>query len=276
MAGHVISLYLKEKGHEVIGFSRRPVDFVPCVCGDAMDSELLKREITSGQYDVIVNAIGILNQDADKHKDRAIYLNGYLPHQLALITANMSTRVFQMSTDCVFKGNTGPYTEQSKPDGETFYDRTKALGELNDDKNLTLRNSIIGPDINESGIGLFNWFMKQHGSVNGYTGAIWTGVTTIELAKAMHFAAIEGTVGLINMVPSSSINKFELLNLFNSIIRNDSVIVNPVNPLQLDKTLLRTNNDFSFRAAPYEEQIIEMKSWIQNHKDLYPHYFLEN
>ena len=90
-----------------------------------------------------------------------------------------------MSTDCVFSGKTGWYSETSSRDGETFYDRSKALGELENNKDLTFRNSIIGPDLNKNGIGLFNWFMKQEGQIYGFTKAIWTGVTTLTLAKAM-------------------------------------------------------------------------------------------
>ena len=85
-----------------------------------------------------------------------------------------------MSTDCVFSGKSAPYSEDSARDGVTFYDRTKALGEMNDNKNLIFRNSIIGPDMKKNGIGLFNWFMKQKGTINGFTGAIWTGVNISE------------------------------------------------------------------------------------------------
>src|SRR5699024_1115052 len=106
------------------------------------------------------------------------------------------TKIIHMSTDCVFSGKIGNYKEDSLRDGETFYDRSKALGELDNQKDLTFRNSIIGPDINENGIGLFNWFMKQEGSINGYSKAIWTGVTTLTLAKAMDSALKEDLVGI--------------------------------------------------------------------------------
>ena len=139
MAGHVISLYLKEQGHVVTGFSRRRVDFVENINGDATDTALLTQIVSHNSYDVVINAIGILNRNAEEHKDRAVFLNAYLPHFLAQLTESKKTRIFHMSTDCVFKGNTGPYTEKSIPDGETFYDRTKALGEIVDSKNLTLR-----------------------------------------------------------------------------------------------------------------------------------------
>lgn len=275
MAGHVIALHLKERGHDVVGFSRRRVGFVGSVAGDAMDAALLEGVVREGGFDVVVNAVGVLNRDAEEHRDRAAYLNAYLPHRLAALTADLPTRVVHMSTDCVFRGNTGPYTESSFPDGETFYDRSKALGELVDAKNLTLRNSIVGPDVNEEGIGLFNWFMRQEGPVKGFTGAIWTGLTTVELARAIEAAALEGATGLVNLVPDESISKFELLRLFNERLRGGRVEIVPSGGLSLDKTLVRTSDALSFRAAPYEEQVSEMAAWIRSHADLYPHYGLD-
>lgn len=178
-----------------------------------------------------------------------------------------------MSTDCVFSGKAAPYSENSIRDGETFYDRTKGLGEIDSPRHLTFRNSIIGPDLKEHGIGLFNWFMKQNGPINGYTGAIWTGVTTLTLAKAMERAAMEGTTGLYHLVNPVSINKFDLLQLFNKHFKDNQITINPSSLVNLDKTLINTRNDFSYKVPSYEEMIIEMKDWIYAHKKLYPHYF---
>lgn len=272
MAGHIITLYLKEKGHEVVGFARSKSDFVDTVVGDAFDTDLIENSIKEGVYDVVINCIGMLNQFAENDKAAAAFLNGYLPHFLAKVTKGTQTQLIHMSTDCVFSGKTGPYAENSFPDGATFYDRSKALGEVNDDKNLTLRNSIVGPDIKASGIGLLNWFMQQEGEVNGYTGAMWTGQTTLQLAKTMEAAAKAKVTGLINAVPSTNISKYELLKLFNHYLRNDEIKVNPVEGLVADKTLIRTNNSFDYQIPDYETMIREMAEWMRNHKELYPHY----
>ena len=272
MAGHIIALYLKEQGHHVVGFARSKSDFVDTVIGDAFDTDLIEKCIKEGSYDVVINCIGMLNQFAENDKAAASFLNGYLPHFLAKITRGTQTQLIHMSTDCVFSGKTGPYTENSIPDGATFYDRSKALGEVIDDKNLTLRNSIVGPDIKATGIGLLNWFMQQEGEVNGYTGAMWTGQTTLQLAKTMEAAAKAKVSGLINAVPSTNISKYELLKLFNHYLRNDEIKVNPVEGLVADKTLIRTNNSFDYQIPDYETMIREMAEWIRNHKELYPHY----
>jgi dTDP-4-dehydrorhamnose reductase len=273
MAGHTISLYLHEQGYDVTTFSRQPFKYCKNINGDATNRDFMISLLQEGKYDVVINCIGILNQACDKEPSRAVYLNSYLPHLIADTLRNNNTKLIHMSTDCVFSGKTGPYNENSFRDGETFYDRTKALGEIEDNKNLTFRNSIIGPDMKENGIGLFNWFMMQKGTIDGYTKAIWTGVTTLTLAKAMDRAVIENLTGIYNLVNNESISKFDLLGLFNKHMRNGALTILPSEEVNLDKSLINNRKDFFFIVPSYEEMIIEMKEWIYNHKELYPHYF---
>lgn len=273
MAGHTISIYFKEADHDVTAFSRSKVNYCKNINGDIADFGNLKKIINEGQYDVIINAIGILNQDAEDNKSTAVLLNSYLPHFLSDATKDMRTKIIHMSTDCVFSGKIGGYSETSFRDGETFYDRTKALGELENNKDLTFRNSIIGPDMSEKGIGLLNWFMKQEGQISGFTKAIWTGVTTLTLAKAMEQALKENLTGLYNLVNNETINKYELLKLFNKYLKDDQIEILPSDKLSLDKSLINNRTDFSFKVPSYEVMVAEMKEWVDNHKDIYPHYF---
>ena len=272
MAGHTVAIYFKERGYTVTAFSRKPFPFCDWVQGDAFDIIRLKEIITRGNYDAVINCIGLLNQFAESAPEKAIYINSYLPHQIVAWLSCTSTRFIQMSTDCIFAGNTGPYDESSFPDGQSYYDRTKALGEIVDEKNLTFRNSIIGPDINDNGIGLFHWFMQQQDIVNGFTKAMWTGVTTLTLAKAMERALQTKLTGLYNLVNNTSINKYNLLCLFNKYCRNSELIINESDKLVLDKTLINKRSDFDFVVPSYEQMIIEMKEWIDGHKELYPLY----
>lgn len=273
MAGHTISMYFKEAGHDVTAFSRSKVDYCKNINGDITDFESLKSIINEGQYDAIINAIGILNQDAEDNKSNAVLLNSYLPHFLSDTTKELKTKIIHMSTDCVFSGKTGGYLESSFRDGETFYDRSKALGEIENNKDLTFRNSIIGPHMKEDGNGLFNWFMKQEGQINGFTKAIWTGVTTLTLAKAMEQALKENLTGLYNLVNNETITKYELLTLFNKYMKDDQIEILPSDKLSIDKSLINNRTDFSFKVPSYEVMVVEMKEWIDNHKDLYAHYF---
>ena len=272
MAGHLISLYLKEKGHDVLGFARTRSRLVDSVVGDASDGGFIKELVGVNRFDSIINCVGVLNQFAEENKARAVYLNSYLPHYLAKLTEGTDTQVIHLSTDCVFSGEKGQYAEDALRDGRTFYDRSKALGELEDEKNLTLRQSIIGPDTKPSGIGLLNWFMQQHGEISGYIGAVWTGQTTLQLAKTIEAAARERAHGIYNMVPNASISKFELLNLFNEYLRTEKLAIVPDNKFCVDKSLIRTKWEFSYRIPGYETMIIELGEWIKMHKKLYPHY----
>lgn len=274
MAGHTISLYLKEQGHEVFGFDRVKSVYVDSVAGDARDTLALEKLIKEGHYDSVINCIGILNQFAEENKALATFLNAYFPHFLADVTSGTDTQVIHMSTDCVFSGKRGEYTEDDFCDGETFYDRSKALGELEDGKNITLRNSIVGPDINPKGIGLMNWFMQQSGPINGYTKAMWTGQTTLQLAKTMEVAAKRKAHGLYNTVPDCSISKYALLQLFNHYLRDDKISINPIEGINADKSLKRTRYEFNYLIPAYEQMVAELAEWTVKHKEMYPHYGL--
>lgn len=274
MAGHTISLYLKEHGHDVLGFALAKSELVDSVAGDARNDSFVKELIGIDRFDTIINCIGLLNKTCDEQQAKAVYLNSYFPHRLAQITEHTHTQVIHMSTDCVFSGKRGQYTEDDFRDGESLYDRTKALGEIINDKDLTLRQSIVGPDINKNGIGLLNWFMQQHGGVTGYTGAMWTGQTTLQLAKTMEEAAKQRVYGLYNMVPDTSISKCDLLTLFNKYIRKEKVEIIPVDKMAADKSLKRTHWSFGYKVPNYEQMVSELADWMREHKRLYPHYEL--
>ena len=271
MAGHTISLYLKEKGHVVVGFDTRKSNIVDSIVGNAFDTQFVKQIIDEGGFDTIINCIGILNKAADDNKALSTFLNSYWPHFLVECTKGTNTQVIHMSTDCVFSGKKGSYIENDLPDGETFYDRTKALGEIKTDKDITLRNSIVGPDINPNGIGLLNWFLQQNNDISGYTKAMWTGQTTLQLAKTMEYVALHRCHGLVNAVPKSSISKYELLLLFAKYF-NKKIHIKPIDGVIADKSLKRTNFEIDYLIPDYETMVKELADWVFRHKDLYPHY----
>ena len=273
MAGHMISLYFREHGYEVYGLAKSESKIVPTFICDASDFSRLKEIIVSNQFDVIINCIAILNKHAEDDKVSAIQMNSLLPNFLVSVTAQMKTRIIHMSTESVFSGKQGNYTELDLRDGITFYGRSKALGEINDRKNLTLRNSVIGPDINTTGIGLLNWFLTNSANeLNGYSGSIWTGQTTLQLAKTMEAAIHQNAVGLINAVPDKSITKYELLCLFNNVFFNGQKSIIKVDGVVADKSLKRTNWEFNYKIPNYEEMLWELHAWMKNHRELYPHY----
>lgn len=275
MVGHTISLYLHEQGHDLIGFARNRSPFISTIVGDARDGNIVRRTMVDGDYDAVINCIGILNDFAEKDHEAAAYLNAYFPHFLAKLAQGRRTIVVHISTDCVFSGMRGGYTEQDLPDGKTFYDRSKFLGEIVNSKDITFRCSIIGPDLSSRGIGLMNWFLQQRSVVRGYVNAIWTGQTTLQLAKSIEEAVRVKAAGLYHMVPAQSISKYDLLCLLNRHLRKQEIDVERDESIKVDKSLRRTNFEMLDYIVPdYELQIKDLGAWMRAHRNLYPHYAL--
>ena len=264
MAGHVIFKSLALLGdYEVYGLARNIKSSERIFDLDVSNLEELKKVIDLG-FDVIINCIGILNKDAEDNPHKAIWFNSYFPHFLEDLTKNTKTKIISISTDCVFSGKKGNYTEKDFKDGEGFYATSKALGEIDNAKDLTIRTSIIGPERNASGIGLLHWFMQQKTAVNGYTNAFWSGITTIELAKVINEAIKQNITGLIVVAGKKKIDKYSLLLLFNKVFRNNEIVVNKNPNYVVDKSMISIRNDFDYEVPSYEDMIIEMKKWIDD------------
>lgn len=273
MAGHMVAMYFSEHAHDVTGFARSKSKYLNTIVGDARNVELLGQVIMEGNYDAVINCIGVLNKAAEYEKENAVFLNALLPHLLVGLTKDSKTKVVQISTDCVFSGKRGNYTENDLRDGTTFYDRTKALGELEDNKNITLRNSIVGPDMNSEGIGLLNWFLHQKGEVKGFRKVIWTGLTTLQMAKVIEEVIKQDVCGVIHAVPKVTISKYDLLRLFNQYFKNNEIVIIPDDSIVLNKSLVRTyRRDFQYDIPDYEQMVFELSGWVNRHSYLYPQY----
>lgn len=271
MAGHLVTTYLEEKGEYLItDISHSRKLRKASIRMDACKVQSLEAFLDKQDFDVIINCIGILNQRAEQHPDRAILLNAFLPRFLEKRYQKTPTKVIQIGTDCVFSGKNGPYTEKSFRDGNSIYARTKALGEISDGRCLTLRTSLIGPEINPDGIGLFHWFMKSTGKIEGYVNSIWTGITTLELAKALEWAMKNDVCGIYHLVPSEGITKYDLLFLFQKVFqRSDLQILKYRNP-PVNKSLRNTRRDFVYQTPSYEQMLIQMREWMLRHPSFYP------
>jgi len=268
MAGHVVYYYLREHGYNVVDIARDSELFEPTYKLDVTRFDEFKVILVKEAPDVVVNCIGILNKDAEDNPDKAILLNSHLPHFIAKAGAELGFKLIHVSTDCVFNGKKGNYTVDDPKDGIGFYAQSKAIGEVTYGKNLTLRTSIIGPEI-KNGIGLFHWFMGQKGEIKGYTRVFWTGVTTIELAKAIAEAIEKDPKGLYHLVNNEKISKYDLISLFRMVFERDDITIQPFDSYCVDKSLVKNNAFFSYDVPPYKMMIEEMKEWMQNHKSLY-------
>ena len=273
MAGHIITIGLKESFnfYDIMSVARSNSIIKPTYILDVLNFKDLEALINTTMPNIIINCIGILNKNAENNPEKAVLINSYLPHFLEAITKNTNIKIIHISTDCVFSGKEGNYLETSFKNGIGYYAQSKALGEIINKKDLTFRTSIIGPELNNAGIGLFNWFYNQKGEINGYTKAIWTGITTIELLNAIKAAITENLCGLYHLVNNKRISKFDLLNLIKDEFVKNIILIED-NNYKIDKSLLNTRKDFDFKVKEYKEMVSDMNFWIKKHKNLYNHY----
>lgn len=270
MAGHLIAMYLQECGENVTAVARHNVNKIKTINLEATNWDDLKSVIICGNYDVVINCIGILNKNAEDNVFEAIKVNAYLPHFVMDCCNEVGNYFIHLSTDCVFSGKKGNYDENDIKDGVGIYSLTKNLGEIVNEKALTIRTSIIGPEIRNSAIGLFDWFMHQSGSVYGYTKSIWSGVTTISLAEFIYKITREKNKlnGIIHLTNGIPITKYNLLLLIKKVFYRDIEIIK-TDGIVHDKSLKTLRKDIYYMVDDYMTQIEDMYSWIKEHSDMY-------
>ena len=182
---------------------------------DAADARSLVAALDQAAPDVVVNCVALTKRrEAATGPAPSILLNAWLPHRLAEWTAAHSARLITVSTDCVFDGKTGGYSEQDEPNAGDIYGRTKALGEITYGNALTIRTSFVGREL-EHGTELLEWFLGQSGkAIKGFRGALYTGVSTLYFAELIG-DVIENFPGLrgLYQVTSEVISKYDLLCL---------------------------------------------------------------
>ncbi len=274
MAGHMLSKYFKTlpEKYKLYEICRKDKLDDDSILLDVRDLNLLNTTIDVIKPDIVINSIGILNKNAEDSPSNTIFINSYFPRYLEERFKNV--KLIHLSTDCVFSGETGNYNEASLTDGKDIYAKTKILGEINNNKDLTIRTSIIGPELKADGTGLFHWFMKQTGTVSGYSKVMWSGVTTLELAKSIHLMIENNLTGLYNLTSKESINKYELLKIINTVFHKNILIENNKEIIS-DKSLSSIRTDFSVKIPDYIEMIVELKAWMEKNSKLYPQYFYE-
>ncbi len=267
MLGHVVRRYFEKKGNEVFVTTRRKENENYFDVSDNMRN--IDEIVDRLKPQVVINCIGLLNKVAEENQSLAVLVNSYLPHYMDELSEKKNFKFIHVSTDCVFDGKKGKYTVDSFKDAYSFYGQSKSLGELKNNRSVTLRTSIVGPDENPKGIGLFQWFMKQEGKANGYSKVIWTGITTIQFAKCMEEAIEKDLTGLYHAVNGKEIAKADLLRLFAKYFKPSTHVIDDESYIS-NKSLVLNENDYKFDIPSYEEMVKEMREWVLENKDLYP------
>ena len=227
----------------------------------AQDVASIERAIEKARPDVIFNAIGIVKQvPTAKNTVATLQINALLPHQLAELAERYGARLISISTDCVFSGAKGNYSEDDVPDATDLYGKSKNLGEVIGANCLTLRTSIIGREL-ETNHGLVEWVLSNRGrSVNGYVNAIFSGFPTIVLADIISdlIDNYHDLSGLFHL-SSDPINKFELLKLLKKGFGLE-IEIEPFDDFHIDRSLDSTKlrQVTGFKPASWDEMVDQM------------------
>jgi dTDP-4-dehydrorhamnose reductase len=270
MLGHVMLRTLAaDRSHDVTGTVRSAALLHALAAGwgarlisgiDVVQPDALIRAFADVRPDLVVNCVGLVKQLADARDPlHAIPVNALLPHRLAALCQVAGARLVHVSTDCVFAGSRGHYREEDAADAEDLYGRSKLLGEVDYPHALTLRTSIIGPELSGNH-GLLAWFLSQPGTVRGYRRAIFSGLPTVELATVIRDRVLPrpDLHGLYH-VASSSIDKYELLRLIAAAYARSNGIT-PDDVVAVDRSLdgSRFAAATGYVAAPWPELVRRM------------------
>lgn len=210
--------------------------------------------------DVVINCVGLVKQLAEADDPlTALPINALLPHRLTHLAALSGARLVHVSTDCVFTGLQGHYSESDVPDALDLYGRSKLLGEVDEPHAVTLRTSIIGHELS-SAHSLVGWFLAQEGSVRGFTRAVFSGLPTVELAKVIrdHVLPRPDLRGLWH-VSSDPIAKYDLLQLVKAAY-GKTIEIAPDDQLVIDRSLdsTRFRAETGWQPAPWGELVDSM------------------
>ena len=227
---------------------------------DVRSLERLLEVMVDFRPEAVINAVGIVKQRPDaKESIPSLEINALLPQRLAVLCKAVNARLVHLSTDCIFSGKKGNYQETDPSDAEDLYGKTKFLGEVHDSNCITLRTSIIGPELSRH-TSLLDWFLAQTGTVKGFTRATYTGFTTLEMSRIienilMHYPHASG----VYQVSSDPINKYELLLLIRAKLGLDVEII-PDADFFCDRSLdsTRFRSEFSYTPPAWPAMIEEL------------------
>jgi dTDP-4-dehydrorhamnose reductase len=233
---------------------------------EARDTDRLLEVMAGFRPEAVVNAVGIVKQRASaKEAIPSLEINSLLPHRLSLVCGAAGARLVHVSTDCVFSGRRGNYTEEDVPDAEDLYGRTKLLGEVADAGCVTLRTSIIGLELSRKE-SLIEWFLAQKGEIRGFTNAIYTGLTTAEMSRVVERVLVEHqALSGVWQVASEPINKHDLLVRFSEVLGRDDVRIVPDDGVRIDRSLspVAFEKATGYSAPGWDEMLKELGAEVR-------------
>ncbi|MEM7046713.1 MAG: SDR family oxidoreductase [Pseudomonadota bacterium] len=204
---------------------------------DVKNLDALVNVFDEMQPDVVINCVGLIKQRREaKDPLTSILINALVPHRLAGLCKLSGARLIHISTDCVFSGERGNYTEKDNPDAGDLYGKTKILGEVLYPHTVTVRTSLIGEELNTQ-YQLLAWFLAQSEKCKGYTRAVFSGLPTVVFAQVIRDKVIPNVdlSGLFH-ITANPINKHDLLQLIAKVYGKQIDII-PDEQLVVDRSL---------------------------------------
>lgn len=269
MLGYVTYQYLSSQKHCVIGITKT-AKFSDMICLDVTNQEETEAFLNKTPCDAIVNCAALLVKASEENKSAAVKLNAWFPHWLAEYCARHDIYLIQVSTDGVFSGERGSYDEDAPSDADSFYGKSKFLGEVSGGA-LTVRSGFWGPDVNPNGFGLFNWFMRQTGPVFGYSKAVFNGVSSLEFAQFVNQAIQKPQTGIFHLRAAEPITKYDFLLLQKEMF-DRQVSICPNGSVYIDRTLNNSRADILYKEKTFAQMMGELWQWLQGRDD-FSHYF---
>ena len=233
---------------------------------DVSDLATVESVIKEVTPDVVINCIGLIKQHSisKQHVD-AVAINSLLPHQLASLCDSHACKLIHFSTDCIFDGKKGSYTEGDIPDARDLYGRSKCLGEVDYAPHLTIRTSIIGHEL-DSAVSLVDWFLSQEHTTKGFSKAIFSGLPTCVIARLLieKILPVHELSGLYQL-SVDPVDKFTLLNLIADVY-NKKIEILESTELKIDRSLNseRLRNVLSLEIPSWKALISEMHDDYKN------------
>ena len=220
--------------------------------------------------EAVLNCVGLIKQrDAAKARIPSLEINALFPHRLRLLCAAAGARLIHLSTDCVFNGRRGMYRETDTPDAEDLYGRTKHLGELHDAPAVTIRSSIIGPELSRHA-SLVEWFLAQRGTIRGFTNAIYSGLTTLEMADVLeHILTCQPELHGLWQVASEFISKYDLLTRLSQCLGRQDIHIEPDADFHCDRSLdgSRFTQETGYQVPDWIQMLTRLAASITSRKE---------
>jgi dTDP-4-dehydrorhamnose reductase len=271
--GGTLNYFLKKKKNiKIFCMSRNKKSKSDIYLDDFTNFTKLKKLILNINPTHIINCIGITKfNNSYKSKKLTSLINAKLPITLSRFCLIKKIFFIHISTDCVFLGNKGYYTEKSKKDAQDLYGTSKAMSEVRNKYCTTIRTSFIGPE-QQSKKSLMSWFLSQTNEVNGFKNAFFSGITSLELSKIIfkYFLKDKGLYNRILNVGSQKTSKYDLLKILAKVF-NRNILIKGFTDFKIDRTL---NNQKFKKITKYKNKswyimIKELKKFMMDNKYKY-------